>query len=376
MSLWNRLTGAAAPAATPPAGAAAGAAPTDQGHMPLDQVSAEQVRAGRHGNPLAVWSLRDKAAHQADQTLACHRLRAEFPQIGLQPKFRIDAAEPVFAMGSCFAREVEDALVEQGFDVPTSCDPLFETHALLSAGKAVNQMARPRSYLNRYNTMSMLTEFRHLLGRAPDIESGAIAYEIDASAAADLHYSQSLPQVPRAGVIERRRIVREHLARELGRCRVFVLTLGLAEAWFDRRSGHHLNNTPGPRVLAKHGAALSVQLSGFAQNLAALQALHGELKACVPDGFKLVITVSPVPLERTFLAGDVVVMNHYAKAMLRAVAQEFAARHPDVDYFPSFEMVAYAEHTRAWEWDGRHVKPRMVAHIMSAFRQHYVDGAG
>jgi GSCFA family len=168
--------------------------------------------------------------------------------------------------------------------------------------------------------------------------------------------------------------VREHLARELACCRVFVLTLGLAEAWYDAQAGRHLNNTPGPRVMAKFGARLSVQLTGFAHNLAALQALHAELAGRFADGFKLVVTVSPVPLERTFLAGDVVVMNHYAKAMLCAAAQEFAATRADVDYFQSFEMVTCADPARAWEWDGRHVKPRMVAHVMSAFRQHYVGG--
>ena len=82
-----------------------------------------------------------------------------------------------------------------------------------------------------------------------------------------------------------------------------------------------------------------------------------------------------MPLERTFLAQDVVVTNNYSKSMLRAVAQEFAALHANVDYFPSYELVSFADPRNAWAWDHRHVNAALVAHIMSLFARHYVAAA-
>ena len=369
MSLFKRWSRATPPPDQTPTASGETAALPD---APLAMASSQAAREAHKANPFTTWAARAFAANQADASLACHRLWAERPEMGVSPKFKISRHEPVFAMGSCFAREVEDALLALGFDVPTHCDALFE-HPLLSSGKALSPGARPRSYLNRYNSMSMLDEFRHLLGLAPDIEQGLLSYAIDPRSSADLHYSQSLPQVNAAQTLERRALVRAHLGPELRRSRVFVLTLGLGECWYDGQAKRYLNNTPGPRVQAAFGEQLSVHQTRFVQHLTALQQLHAVLGQAFGADFKVVVTVSPVPLERTFLPQDVIVSNTYAKSMLRAVAQEFAASFENVDYFPSYELVSYAQPKTAWAWDHRHVTPGLVAHVMSLFQRHYVE---
>lgn len=341
---------------------------------PLDRVSAANAREAHKTNPHSTWAARAFQANQADRTLACHRIWTPQPALRVQAKFQVDRDQAVFAVGSCFAREVEDALVALGFDVPTHCDALFAQPPLMH-DEVINPGARPRAYLNRYNSMSMLDEFRHLLGLAPEIEQGLLTYPLDRGSAADLHYTQSLRQVDMPTTLARRQAVREHLGPLLRRCKLYVLTLGMAECWFDEAAGRYLNNTPGPRVLAAYGDRLSVHLTRFEQHRAALESLHQTLQAVHGMDFKLVITVSPVPLERSFLAQDVVVTNSYSKSMLRAVAQEFAALHGNVDYFPSYELVSYAEPRGAWAWDYRHVNAELVAHIMGQFSRHYVEPA-
>lgn len=338
----------------------------------LNQASADQARASRQ--PFATWAARAQAANQADRSLACHRIWAELPRLHIQPKFQVRRSEAVFAVGSCFAREVEEALSGLGFAVPTRCDAIFEQPPL-QHDTAHNPGTRPRAYLNRYNSMSMLDEFRHLLGQAPELEQGLLTYSLDRGATADLHYTQSLRQVDMPTTLARRQRVRKHLGPLLRNSRLFVLTLGMAECWYDAEAGRYLNNTPGPRVLAAYGERLSVHLTRFEQHLAALRGLHELLTQTHGEDFRLVITVSPVPLERTFLDQDVVVTNNYSKSMLRAVAQEFAAAHANVDYFPSYELVSYADPRSAWAWDHRHVTPALVAHIMSLFARHYVAAA-
>jgi hypothetical protein len=341
--------------------------------QPLDHVGAAAAREAHKTNPHSAWAARAYAANEADRTLACHRLWADRPELGIRPKFRVGREQAVFAVGSCFAREVEDALVDLDFEVPTHCDALFGQEPLLH-DESLNTGARPRAYLNRYNSMSMLDEFRHLLGLAPELEQGLLTYRLDRGSAADLHYTQSLRQVDIETTLARRRAVREHLGPLMQRCKVFVLTLGMAECWFDDRAGRYLNNTPGPRVMAAYGDQLAVHLTRFEQHRAALESLHQLLQTVHGNDFRLVITVSPVPLERSFLAQDVVTTNSYSKSMLRAVAQEFAALHDNVDYFPSYELVSFADPRSAWAWDHRHVNAELVAHIMALFRRHYVEG--
>lgn len=371
MSLLQRLrgltTGAAAPAAPGPSDDTG----TSQPEV-LARVGAEAAREAHKHNPFSGWAARAQAANAADRSLACHRIWAPLPALQIRAKFQLKRQQPLFAMGSCFAREVEDALTAQGLDVPTHCDALFE-QPLLQAKQPSDSALRPRSYLNRYNCMSMLDEFRHLLGQDAALEQGLLSYGLEKGACADLHYSQSLPQANAAHTLERRRLVREHLGAAARRSKVYVLTLGMAECWFDSQAGRYLNNTPGPRVLAAYGTQLEVHLTTFSQHLGALQGLHGLLSQVHGADFQVVVTVSPVPLERTFLDADIVQTNTYSKSMLRAVAQEFAAAHGNVDYFPSFEMVSYADPTASWAWDYRHVKPGLVAHIMASFSGHYLQ---
>lgn len=338
------------------------------------KLKAHQARAAQKRNPYATWAARSKQANADEPRHASNRVWREKLEIGITPKFTLSRQDKVFAIGSCFAREVEDALVASGFDVPTHCDKLFQ-HPLLrrddQQGGAYTGM-RPRSYLNRYNTMSMLAEVKHILGMAPAIEQGQLSYPINETAAADLHYSQSLPQVSLEKTVKRRGIIRDYLQSIIGECSVFVITLGLAEAWYDTSSASYLNNTPGPRVLAAYGDHFEIHLTDFLQHLQALEDIRETLTASLGDRLRLIVTVSPVPLEKTFFPQDVITTNLYSKSMLRAVAQEFAAIHENVDYFPSYEIVMLSDQDAAWGWDRRHVTPHLVRYITGLFREHYV----
>ena len=59
---------------------------------------------------------------------------------------------------------------------------------------------------------------------------------------------------------------------------------------------------------------------------------------------------------------DIVVANSWAKSLLRAVSQEWAAVHSNVDYFPSYEVVQNSDRAAVWEDDLRHVRRRRSAH--------------
>ena len=74
----------------------------------------------------------------------------------------------------------------------------------------------------------------------------------------------------------------------------------------------------------------------------------------------------------TFSTMDIVIANTGAKSLLRSVAQEWAAAHSNVDYFPSYEIVQNSDRTAMWERDLRHVTGTGVQHIMQLFLRNYL----
>jgi len=50
--------------------------------------------------------------------------------------------------------------------------------------------------------------------------------------------------------------------------------------------------------------------------------------------------------------------------MLQTVAQEWAAAHENVHYFPSYEIVLNSEQATTLKEDLRHVQGKMANHIM------------
>jgi hypothetical protein len=114
-------------------------------------------------------------------------------------------------------------------------------------------------------------------------------------------------------------------------------------------------------------------LTTFAQNWSNLEALYELLARYGHPDVRIVVTVSPVPLMNTFSTMDIVVANTWAKSLLRAVAQEWASAHPNVDYFPSYEIVQNSDRAAVWEDDLRHVRGKGAQHIMELFLRKYIE---
>jgi hypothetical protein len=57
---------------------------------------------------------------------------------------------------------------------------------------------------------------------------------------------------------------------------------------------------------------------------------------------KLVLTLSPVPLARTFEFSSAIVADAVSKSVLRAAIHELIGMYPEkIFYFPSYEMVTW-----------------------------------
>jgi hypothetical protein len=170
-------------------------------------------------------------------------------------------------------------------------------------------------------------------------------------------------------VMEHRRY---HLARVrevFKRLDVFFFTFGLTEMWEHRESGTVYPTAPGtmagafdPRIFVFRNATHAEVLQDFNH----FQSLLLRLRGGRP--YKLLLTVSPVPLTASASGQHVLVANAYSKATLRSVAGQLCMDHEHIDYFPSHEIVFHPKlHSRAFAENLRSVRDEMVEVVMAYF---------
>ncbi len=283
------------------------------------------------------------------------------------------AADPIFAMGSCFAREIEHYLARAKHNV-VSIDKVALDRPEFMTPDGAKSGAPRTGFFHRFTPPTMLQELRQCFDEIPAWDPARSLLHRDGSKWVDLNY-WSVPGLDASAeaTATRRRIARE-LVRRIVRANVIVLTLGFVEAWFHEPSGLWVNHVD-PKLLLRHATEFTFRLLELADVTACLEAIHDLVRRHHATGdFHLFVTVSPVPLSSTFTEADVVVANTESKSILRVAAGGFAAAHADVHYFPSYEIVLNSRHDLAWRPDRLHVHPEMVKRIVATFRSSYFAG--
>jgi hypothetical protein len=295
---------------------------------------------------------------------AFQRLRETWFTPEVDPKFKLRRADKFYAIGSCFARGLENSLAAQKIAVESAAPEFAKLQPAKKQGSGLG-------FTNKYNTYSILNELRWALD--PDAEfPRASIVQLTNTTWYDPHTNPMLSFVGLEETLERR-LLMQAVTKRVKECRAVILTLGLAEVWRDVAADVFVNCTPIPSLFKKYPGRYQFHLTSFAQNLANLEAIHALLASYGHPDFHIVVTVSPVPLMNTFSNMDIVVANTWAKSLLRAVAQEWASAHPNVDYFPSYEIVQNSDRAAVWEDDLRHVRGSGAQHVMDLFLRKYVE---
>lgn len=152
---------------------------------------------------------------------------------------------------------------------------------------------------------------------------------------------------------------------------VFILTLGLAEIWRDTVTGEAMWGTTLQKDYEAGRHVFGV--TSVEDNYRNLQSIVRMVKEHRP-GAKIIFTLSPVPLLATFRKVSCVTANEVSKSILRvAVDMLMRDEHPDVFYFPGYEMVRVLSKD-PYHPDGRHVAPRFVGPLVNSFLDIYGVG--
>jgi hypothetical protein len=279
---------------------------------------------------------------------------------------RITRSTRVASMGSCFAREIKNVLIREGYSYITE-----ETHrpASIHASAAWERV---------YNVFSMRQIFEYTFedwtpgtrwwtapvsGKIQDPYRRIILYESLEEARTDFETHRLCSR------------------KALETCQVLILTLGLTEIWEDRADGSVICLPSGPYV--NEGGDMGryrFRVSRHAENLQNLERIHRIMSRHNPE-CRIIVTVSPVHLWATFREDvDVISASCNSKATLRSVADEFASVHENVFYFPAFEIATIyrpmmGESVFAEGRENFHVNQDTVELIMKGFF-HYYCGDG
>lgn len=161
---------------------------------------------------------------------------------------------------------------------------------------------------------------------------------------------------------------------------LFILTLGVAPCLFEADTGRFVFRAATDEIsLERLSSRYDFRTTSVEENVVNLRRIHELLVAPNADA-KLVLTVSPVPLNASFEYSSAILADCVSKSTLRVVADQFLREAaPRTYYWPSFEMVRWVgSHVMGRGYgddDGntRHVNEDIVRSIIELFLETHGD---
>jgi hypothetical protein len=296
-----------------------------------------------------------EAARYPDKTNARFRKTVQFPVV--RPKFKIDPTDTIFTIGSCFARNIEEKL--QGYTVPTRAYSVPKEE----------WPNRPNGVLNEYNTGTMGQRLLAAFNEESFATSERYLETIvpEGNGYVDLMLLGGVAPTTKERVIERRAEI-DALYQQCTKADVVIITLGFIEAWQDTKTGLFLNRMP-PAAMAKKEPDRYVfrRLDVFDS----YPPIFDAIKRMTENGIqKIIITVSPVPIQTTFTKEDALTANLFSKSVLRVCAQRLYDTFPNVDYYPSYEMIMLGGSVNYID-DNVHVRDDVVQKVTETMLRTY-----
>ena len=281
--------------------------------------------------------------------------------------FRISPADRLASAGSCFAQNIAGHLVRAGlrYFITETAHPLAAKHA-----DGFNY----GTFSARYGNIYTAAQLRQLIDRA----FGDFTPFDDIWTGNDGHYYDPFrPLIQPGGFASRAEYDADRLQhfaavrRLVKQANVFIVTLGLTEAWRARSDGAVYPICPGAAAGTydpEEHEFVNFTVNDTVRDLS--QFIRGARRR--NPGLKFIFTVSPVPLIATAVDRSVIESTVYSKSVLRVAAEMMTKKFEDVAYFPSYEIITGpGARGRYFGEDCREVRPEGVQHVMRLFLKHY-----
>lgn len=286
--------------------------------------------------------------------------------IQLNPKKIVSPKSKIFCLGSCFAVELKKVLQSKNYSVFPNVSSFDQTIAS-KASTEPNDLD-----FVHYNSYTILQEFKNAIGlsmRDPEDlwkivrnQNGSIIEGYRDPYRKKVwhdskHEFQSICQ-------EYDRIAKEGIFAS----DVFILTYSITEVWKNGATGK-IACTKGKMKFAKGSKDLELYISSFEENYRNIKEVVDLILKLNPKA-QIILTVSPMHLERTFRDEHIYVASTEGKAIMRTAIGQLSREYERVTYFPSYEISQILERFAEFEVlyrDGRHFTPEAVEFIMNVF---------
>lgn len=265
--------------------------------------------------------------HAGVETFVLRGLTPEAPFIHENAK--------ITAFGSCFAQHISNHLNKRSFIV-------------------LNKQER-RSYVVHFNnemvhTFSIKQQFDWVLRGA---EFSQTLWH--SKAGDDINYDEN---------------VRRQTRELFDQTDVFIFTLGLSEIWHDTQTEEVFWRTVPEDEFdpERH----KFRLTTVEENFANLKSIYETIMEYRPDA-KIILTLSPIPLNATFREIGCVAANSVSKAILRVAIDQMLRTYGsngNLFYYPAYEIVREVFRD-SFEADNRHVKVPIIHYIMCCFERFF-----
>ena len=280
-------------------------------------------------------------------------------------KFLITRETKIATAGSCFAQHITRHLKARNFSVldvepaPTDLPKIlhrkygFSTYSArygnIYTVKQLLQLAQEASGIRRITDYILRKDGRYYDGLRPSIEPEGLSSE--------------------AEVINHRRNHIKRVNKLFKSMDLFIFTLGLTEMWCSKKESTIFPVCPGT-VAGKFDPDIYIfKNAQFPQIIQDFNNFQEEVKK-IRGGksFKILLTVSPVPLTASASGHHALVATTYSKSVLRAVAGQLSTNQPHIDYFPSFEIATNPRlHSTSFAENLRTIRPEAVENVMRHF---------
>lgn len=295
--------------------------------------------------------------------LAISKLNAlEFNDI-FTPKFAINKSQSICAAGSCFAQHIGTQFKKRGYKfLDAERAPQFMDPEDIEKFGFNLYSAR---YGNIYSIRQLLQMFQRADGTFKPDET---VWETNGRFFDPFRPSIEPNGFETAQEVELDQIYHlKQVSSLLQKTQIFVFTFGLTEGWINKKDGAALPTCPGTISGEFDDKKYKFHNYTHAEVMADAESfINYALK--INSAIKFLFTVSPVPLTATASGQHVLPATVYSKSVLRAVCGELYNKYPQVDYFPSYELVS-SHPMRAMFFNPnlRGVSNLGVAHVMNNF---------
>ena len=279
-----------------------------------------------------------------------------------KPKFAITKESKIATLGSCFAQHISQWLIKNEY-------------SWQNAEPGPNNLSRDELSDYGYNifscrvgniyTSAMLKQWIKL-ATEPDLSFDEVYCENNR------YYDPLRPQIPKNGYATKNELESARtntltsLYSLLSNSDIIIFTMGLTEGWINK-NGNIYQVCPGT-IKGEFNSELHSFINYTYHDIKNDMLFIIDTLTRINNNIKIILTVSPVPLTATASQNHVLAATVYSKSVLRAVAGDLVNIYPNVDYFPSYELiVSNATKNNFFEENLRTVKSEGVQYVMNHF---------